>query len=49
MSTIGPIRALSQVCPLADLIDRYDGDITVSDSPILSGPRFTVTLPNARE
>ena len=34
---------------VADLIDRYDGDITVSDSPILSGARFTVTLPNARE
>lgn len=33
----------------ADLIGRYDGKITVEDSPILGGARFTVTLPNARQ
>ena len=32
----------------SDLIGRYGGDITVSDSPNLGGARFTVTLPNAR-
>ena len=29
--------------------DLYEGEITVSDSPILSGSRFTVTLPSARK
>lgn len=33
---------------VADLISRYDGEITVEDSPTLGGARFTVTLPNAR-
>ena len=33
---------------VADLIGRYDGEITAEDSPILGGARFTVTLPNAR-
>ena len=33
---------------VADLITRYDGAITVEDSPNLGGARFTVTLPNAR-
>lgn len=32
----------------SDLIRRYGGDITISDSPNLGGARFTVTLPNAR-
>ena len=33
----------------ADLTNRYDGEITVDDSPTLGGARFTVTLPNARQ
>lgn len=32
----------------SDLVHRYRGDISISDSAILSGARFTVTLPNAR-
>lgn len=32
----------------SDLIRRYGGDITISNSPDLGGARFTVTLPNAR-
>ena len=34
---------------VADLIQRYDGDVTVEDSPTLGGARFTVTFPNARQ
>ncbi len=33
----------------SDLIHRHDGEITVDNSPILGGARFTVTLPNARK
>ena len=33
----------------AELINRYDGEIRVEDSPTLGGARFTVTLPNARQ
>ena len=32
----------------SELVYRYGGDIAVSDSVILGGARFTVTLPNAR-
>jgi signal transduction histidine kinase len=33
---------------VANLINRYDGEISVEESPSLGGARFTVTLPNAR-
>ena len=33
---------------VADLVSRHGGEITVKDSPVLGGARFTVTLPNAR-
>jgi len=32
-----------------ELIKRDDGKITAEDGPGLGGPRFTVTLPNARQ